>query len=143
MDRLDMAYMRETHKEQQEERKKDLASAGPLFNDDQRMQIEFQIEQETRLPRGDVDEIIGFINEYAGQDDTPVLETIKEALNNHVSKPAFVKRVAQELEAPVTQAIAAREERIQQLKSPQKESAQKPQTSRMQTKVTPTGKKGV
>ncbi len=112
MDRIDREYMLEQHKEFSAERAADLKAAGPLLQGKKLDDMVRKIEEETRLPRAVVGNIIETINGTAGEDGVDTRTAIKEAFSGHVTNPRFLDRLAGELTKDVKLAIDDREKRI-------------------------------
>ncbi|TAL40038.1 MAG: hypothetical protein EPN97_01280 [Alphaproteobacteria bacterium] len=112
-DRIDESWMREQQKEMREERAKQVAAAGPLFDDKTRAQIEFKIADATRLPAGDVRQIVDTIDKLAGEKGAKALDVARDALSTKIKKEVFVNNLSKELQGVVQTSMEAREQRIE------------------------------
>ena len=117
MDRLDRQWMHEQRREFNADREADLKAAGPLLQGAKLDAFVKKIEEETRLPRAVVGNIVETINGTAGQPDVDTYGTIKEAFSGHITNPRFLDRFSMDLAKDVKVAIDDREQRIVQMKA--------------------------
>lgn len=117
MDRLDRQWMHEQRKEFNAERETDLKNAGPLLQGPKLDAFVKKIEEETRLPRAVVGNIVETINGTAGQQDVDTYGAIKEAFSGHITNPRFLDRFSMDLAKDVKVAIDEREQRIVKMKA--------------------------
>lgn len=112
-DRIDESWMREQQREMREERAKQVAAAGPLFDDKTRAQVEFKIADATRLPAGDVRKIVDTIDKLSGEKGAKAFDAVHEALATQIKKEVFVNNLSKELQGVVQASMEAREQRIE------------------------------
>jgi len=106
-----------------EEMEEEIRSAGPLLDDNATMKMEIELQMNHSVPGKESQDIIQHIQEYAGMDDTPLEETIADAVSCFSEKPQYVKNVTQSIAGMVQEAVDARKDRIEAAKQAPKADA--------------------
>lgn len=120
-----------------EEMEAEIRSAGPLLDDDATMKMEIELQMNHSVPGKESQDIIQHIQEYAGMDDTPLEETIADAVSCFSEKPQYVKNVTKSIVGMVQEAVDARKDRIEAAKQGPKADAATPAMSTTAKPVPP------